>query len=86
MPLSDVKVRNAKPRGTAYKLADAGGLYLFISPSGGRLWRWNYRLERKCKTMSLGRYPEISLAEAREKHEAARKLLAVGSDPMVEKG
>jgi len=85
MPLSDLKVRNAKPTGTTYKLTDGGGLYLAVTPSGGRLWRWKYRFEGKEKLMSLGTYPEISLVRARERHADGRRLLAEGTDPMAEK-
>jgi len=85
MPLTDLKVRNAKPAATIYKLADSGGLHLAVTPSGGRLWRWKYRFEGKEKLMSLGSYPEISIARARERHTENRRLLAEGIDPMAER-
>src|SRR6185437_7592582 len=64
-----------------YKLGDAGGLYLEVSPKGGKWWRLKYRYEGKEKRISLGTYPDTSLALAREKRDAARKLLAAGVDP-----
>ncbi len=83
--LSDVAVRTSKPRLKAYKLTDGGGMYLHISPSpsGSKLWRYQYRFQGKKKLMALGVYPDISLAQARERHQTARKLLAGGQDPMA---
>ncbi len=91
MPLSDTAIRNAKPTAKASRLADEKGLYLFISPSGGKLWRFNYRFDGKQKTLALGSYPDVPLASgevdgrriegAREKRDNARKLLAGGIDP-----
>ena len=62
-------------------MADGGGLYLEVSPSGGKWWRLKYRFDGKEKRLSLGTYPDTSLADARGKREAARKLLAAGVDP-----
>lgn len=81
MALSSLALSKAKPREKPYKLADGHGLYLLITPQGGRYWRMNYRFDGKAKTMAMGVFPLITLAEAREKREAARKLLASGSDP-----
>jgi len=81
MPLTAVKVRNAKGRGTQYKLHDAGGLYLLILPAGGKYWRFDYRHDGKRKTLSLGTYPEISLLGARGRLVEARKVLSDGIDP-----
>lgn len=81
MPLSDVAIKNAKPADKPRKLADGGGLYLEVAPSGGKWWRLKYRYGGKEKRLSLGVYPEVSLKEARERREAARKLLAEGDDP-----
>lgn len=89
MPLSDTTVRNAKPGLTPkgqvttkpYKLADANGLYLEVAPSGGKWWRLKYRFAGKEKRLSLGVYPNISLKEARERRDEARKLLANQIDP-----
>jgi integrase len=85
MNLTDVKIRNAKSMATVHRLSDGGGLYLLISPSGGKLWRWNYRYGGKQKTMPLGRYPDISLADVRSAHQIARTELAKGNDPMAQR-
>jgi integrase len=82
MALKDLTVRTAKPKESAYKLSDGGGLYLYVSPAGGKLWRWDYRHEGKGKTMALGKYPDVPLALARERHAEGRGLLATGVDPM----
>jgi len=80
-PLSDTQVKNAKPKATDYKLADGGGMYLLVTGPGGKLWRMNYRFSDKRKTLALGTYPDVSLADARQRREDARKLLAKGVDP-----
>lgn len=76
MPLTDVKVRNAKPKEKQYKLYDTGGLFLLVSPAGGKWWRFKYRFGGKEKLLSLGTYPEISLSKARERRRAARTQVA----------
>jgi integrase len=81
MPLTDVSVRNAKPTEKTHRLFDRGGLYLEVSPSGGKWWRLKYRHLGKEKRLSLGTYPAVSLKEARERRDAARRLLASGDDP-----
>ena len=82
VPLSDLAIRNAKAQDKPYKISDGGGLYLEVTPTGGKLWRMKYRqLNGKENRLSFGSYPEISLAEARDKRLAARKLLAAGKDP-----
>ena len=81
MPLSDVTIRNAKPREKQYKLSDERGLYLLVKESGRKYFRVDYRFAGKRKTLSLGVYPDVSLAEAREKRDDARKLLKNGVDP-----
>lgn len=81
-PLTDTACRQAKPSPKPYKLADAGsGLYLLVNPDGKKYWRWNYRYLGKQKTLAHGVYPDVSLAHAREKHQAARKQLGDGVDP-----
>jgi len=85
MGLKIKEIDNARAKVRPYKLADTGGLCLLIAPSGARLWRWRYRFAGKEKMMALGEYPVVSLAEARERHFAARKLLATGIDPMAER-
>ncbi len=80
-PLSEIKIRNAKPQESAYKLFDGGGLYLFVTPSGGKLWHFKYHFDNKEKKLTFGSYPEISLLDARQQRDDARKLLANGVDP-----
>jgi integrase len=83
--LSDTRVRAAKPREKAYKLYDERGLFLFVTPTGGRLWRLKYRVRDREKLISLGAYPDVGLKRAREKRDEARKLLADGVDPSAER-
>ena len=81
MPLTDTAIRSAKPKDKTFKLFDSGGLYLEVSPSGGKWWRWKYRFAGKEKRLSFGVYPDVSLKFAREKRDAARQQLAKGTDP-----
>ena len=83
--LTDTQVRNAKPAERPRKLYDARGLYLHVMPHGGRWWRFNYRINGKSKTLSLGVYPDVSLAKARARHQEAREQLADGIDPSAAK-
>jgi integrase len=80
-PLSEVKVRNSKSRDREYKLFDGGGLFLLVTPSGGKLWHFKYRFDDKEKKLTLGKYPEISLLDARQRRDEARRQLANGIDP-----
>lgn len=82
-PLSPSAVANAKPKETAYDMRDGFGLLLAVKPQGGKLWRFDYRRPGtgKRNTLSLGTYPDVSLKKARERRDAARKLLADGIDP-----
>jgi integrase len=84
MPLLDVAVKNAKPKDKPYKLSDANSLYLYVSATG-KYWRYDYSYLGKRKTLALGVYPTISLAEARDGRNAAKKLLANGIDPSQSK-
>ena len=83
MSLTDTAIRKAKPAAKPQKLRDGGGLYLLLRPDGARWWRWDYRrpVTGKRNTLSLGTYPDTGLAEARERHAEARKMLAAGVDP-----
>jgi len=81
MSLTDTAIRNAKPADKARKLFDGGGLYLEVAPSGGKWWRLKYRYGGKEKRLSLGVYPDVSLKDARERRDEARKLLANDIDP-----
>lgn len=82
MPLTDVTARNAKSIGKTQRLTDSGGLYLEISPAGGKWWRFKYRFDGKEKRLSLGVYPDVSLKEARERRDTARRQVAQGVDPL----
>lgn len=85
MPLRETAARNAKPTAKPRKLSDDGGLHLLIRPNGSKLWRLSYRFAGKQKTLALGAYPIISLAEARGARDAAKKLLAHGVDPSAQR-
>jgi integrase len=80
-PLTDIQVKNAKPKEKDATFFDGGGLYLLVTPTGGKLWRLKYRYTGKEKLISFGTYPGISLSDARQRREDARKLLANGVDP-----
>lgn len=75
----------AKPAEKSYRLADAGGLFLFVPPSGKKVWRLRYRFDRKEKTLVIGPYPEISLTEARARQAEAKMKLLTGIDPAEQK-
>lgn len=83
MPLTDISVRQAKPRTRPYKVSDGGGLMLLIQPNGAKWWRMRYRFEGREKMLSLGLYPEVSLSLARERHGEARRQLVEGLDPSL---
>lgn len=85
MPLTDKDCKNAKPKDKVYRLTDSHGLYLEIVPAGGRYWRYKYKFLKKEKRLALGVYPEVSLADARVKHNEARKMLSGGIDPSEHK-
>ena len=81
MPLSDVKIRNAKPKAKPYKLADGEGMFLLVHSNGSKYWRFKYRVGGRERILAFGVYPDVGLIEAREKLLAARKTLAAGNDP-----
>lgn len=81
-PLTQLQIKNAKPREKPYKLADGGGLYLEVTPAGGKHWRMKYRQPNgKENKLHFGAFPAVSLADAREKRDSARQLLAAGVNP-----
>lgn len=82
--LTDLAIRNAKPKEKRYTLFDQGGLYIEIAPTGGKWWRFRYKIEGKVKTLSLGVYPEVSLKEARDKRDEYRARLRNGLLPKEE--
>ena len=79
--LTDTAIRNVKPKSKPYRVSDSAGLYIEVSPAGGKLWRFRYRFDGKEKLLALGAYPDASLAGARQKRDEARKMLADGTDP-----
>ena len=81
MPLSDAAIRNAKPLDRRYKLFDEAGLFLIITPEGGKWWRVRYRWEGREQTLSLGTYPKVSLRQARHGRDALLKQLQEGVNP-----
>ncbi|EKL08864.1 hypothetical protein VCHC17A1_3949A, partial [Vibrio cholerae HC-17A1] len=81
MALSDTNVRSAKSEDKAYKLTDGNGLFLLVHPNGSKYWRFRYRFGGKEKMLAFGVYPDVSLANAREKRDEARKFVASGVDP-----
>lgn len=85
MSLTDIMCRNAKPKDKQYKLFDGNGLFLLVKPNGKRHWRLKYYLLGREKLLALGPYPLVSLAEAREARDEAKKLLAAGKDPVLNK-
>ncbi|MDE8756754.1 tyrosine-type recombinase/integrase [Pectobacterium polaris] len=85
MPLTDVKVRSAKPEDKAYKLTDGEGMHLMVHPNGSKYWRLQYRFDGKQKTLALGVYPEITLSEARQRRDEAKRQIATGTDPSEQK-
>jgi integrase len=80
-PLTDIQPKNAKPREKPYKLTDGGGLYLLINPDGSKYWRMGYRFDGIERLLAFGKYPEISLKDAREARAAAREQINSGIDP-----
>ena len=81
MALTHVQITKAKPRDKPYKLFDGGGLYLLVNPTGSKCWRLKYRFNNKERLLSFGQYRDVTLAEAREARDKAKKLLAQGLDP-----
>lgn len=85
MSLTDMQIRALQPCGRIYKKADERGLYIEVHRSGSKLWRLKYRFVGKDKRLALGRYPEVTLAEARERREALRMQIRDGVDPIIER-
>jgi integrase len=81
MALTNTQIKNARPKDKPYKLSDQGGLSLTLRPTGSKAWKYDYRLDGKRLTHTIGTYPETSLAEAREAHMAARRLVQTGTNP-----
>ena len=85
MKLTDTVLRSLKPTGKPQKYSDGGGLYLYVSAAGGKLWRMDYRFEGKRKTLSFGPYPAIGLGDARKLREEAKEKIVNGIDPGTQK-
>ena len=84
-PLTDIKIRNAKPGSKPYKLFDGGGLFILVATTGGKLWRLKYTLGGKEKLLTLGVYPAVPLKDARQRRDDAKELIAKGIDPGEQK-
>ena len=85
MPLSDLQIRKVKPKDKPFRLGDGLGLHLMVKPNGSKLWQFRFRYMGKEKLLSLGQYPIVSLANARKKRDDAKRMLADGTDPSVQK-
>jgi len=85
MPLTDAKIKTAKPQDKDYKLADEKGLFLLVKKAGGKYWRLKYRYRTKEKLLAIGVYPDVSLAQARAERDTARALIAQDTDPMTQR-
>lgn len=85
MPLTALAPKNAAPRDKPYKMTDGQGLYLFVMPSGSKLWRMNYRHHGRQKTLAIGAFPSVTLADARAARDDARRILSTGRDPSAAK-
>jgi integrase len=85
MPLTALAIQKLKTTGAAYRVADERGLFVFVTATGAKSFRWKYRKDGKEKLMTFGRYPDVSIATARERHAEARRLLTSGVDPMKER-
>ena len=83
--MTDTQIKRVKPNTKPYKVSDGCGLFLWATPSGGKVWRWANRHEGRGKLMTFGKYPDVPLALARERHTEARKVLATSTDPMAER-
>lgn len=81
--LNAAALKATKPKAKAYKVSDGGGLYLLVTPTGNRLWRYKYRLAGRESTYGIGSFPEMGLAEAREEHRKARQLVSAGVSPVL---
>lgn len=83
--LSTLQIKSSKPRAKSYKLADSGGLFLLVQPSGSKLWRYKFRIGRVEGLQALGSFPEVSLADVRAEHAKSRKLVGQGIHPVQER-
>lgn len=85
MPLTELAIKSLKPKAKLYRVADGGGLCLEVTPAGGKLWRWRYYYHKRAQMLALGKYPSVSLSEARRQRDKARDLLKAGKHPSRER-
>lgn len=85
LPLTNIEIKNAKPKEKDYKLFDGGGLFLLVATTGGKRWRLKFRLNNKENIIALGTYPSISLKDAREIRDNYKSMIAKGINPIEEK-
>ena len=85
MALTELQLKHLKPKGAIYRVPDSGGLYIEVAKSGSKLWRWRFSYRGKGQMLALGKYPEVSLSQARRARDAARALVDVGKHPTREK-
>lgn len=85
MALTALAIKNLKPKATLYRVADSGGLCLEIASSGSKLWRWRYNFNGRGQMLALGKYPDVSLEQARRRRDEARDLIRAGKHPTREK-
>src|SRR5437762_13148963 len=83
--LTDLQCRKAKPAAKPYKMTDGGGLHLFVTPAGGKHWRYRYEFEGREKLLTIGPYPSVGLINARDARDGAKATLRTGRDPSVAK-
>lgn len=83
--LTETEIKKTKPREKPFKLSDGGGLHLYVSPAGGKLWRYRFEVGGKEKLLSIGPYPAVSLLEARRARDDAKEALRLGKDPAAQK-
>jgi hypothetical protein len=83
--LTDLQCRKAKPAAKPYKMTDGGGLHLFVTPAGGKHWRYRYEFEGREKLLTIGPYPSVGLTDARDARDGAKSSLRTGRDPSVAK-
>ncbi|MBD3665445.1 DUF4102 domain-containing protein [Sulfitobacter sp. TSTF-M16] len=85
MPLSDLQIRGAKQKDKPFRLCDGLGLHVLVKPTGAKLWQFRYRFMGREKLLSRGKYPIVTLADARRRRDDAKRLVETGTDPSVQK-
>ena len=85
MPLTDAKIRSLKPKGKPYKVSDYDSLFILVTAKGSKLWKFKYRFNKKENRLAFGKYPYVTLQQARQMRDEARSLLEQGIDPSLER-